>query len=133
MTSLREAVLALLPAGTFEGEAPASATLPWRVVTIDVPTPVRRALAGPVHTRRARVRVTVAAANHQACHILAAQVVAALEFVTPAADEVTCGPLMHVSSRPITRDPQVTLPATNTSAFFTVLDFGLTVAASPTP
>jgi hypothetical protein len=126
--TLREALLALFPAGVHEGEAPQGATLPWTVATLDVPTPNNRSLAGRAHSQQVRVRATVGAANAHACSIVAERVRTALEFARPVADGWTCGPLMHVSSRPIARDPQVIVPTTNTSAFYAVLDFELTAS-----
>ncbi|UJP39329.1 hypothetical protein [Cellulomonas palmilytica] len=128
--TLREALLAPLPVGTYEGEAPASAPLPWTVAVLDIPTPSDRALAGSVMAHRARMRVTVAAANAHACMVLAEKV-RALEGTRVDAEGWTCSPLRHVNSRPVERDPQVTFPATNTAAFYAVLEFELTASARP--
>ena len=128
MTTLREAILALCPAGTHEGEAPRGAVLPWTVATLDIPTPSVRALAGSALAHRARIRVTVAGANAHACTILADKARTALEGARPVADGWTCGPVRHVNSRPVARDPQVTWPATNANAFYAVLDFALTAS-----
>ncbi|MCR6706552.1 MAG: hypothetical protein NVV66_18315 [Cellulomonas sp.] len=128
--TLREALLALLP-GAYEGEAPATASPPWKVVTLDVPTPSSRALAGCVLTHRVRVRVTVAAANAHACTLLADQV-RAIEGARIAPAGWVCSPVRHVNSRPVVaRNPQVTFPATNTAAFYAVLEFELTASERP--
>jgi len=124
--TLREAILALLPVGTHEGEAPQGAALPWTVAVLDVPTPRDRSLAGSPHSQRVRVRVTAAAANAHGCSNRAEGLRTTLEGARPVADGWACSPLRHVSSRPVSRDPQVTYPATNASAFFAVLDFELT-------
>ena len=131
MTTLRESILALCPAGTHEGEAPTGARLPWTVVVLDVPTPSARALAGQPHAYRVRLRGTAAGASAHAASIVADKLRLALEGARPVADGWVCSPLRHVSSRPVARDPQVTWPATDTHTFFAVLDFEAT--ASPTP
>lgn len=126
--TLREALLALFPAGTHEGEAPPNVPLPWTVATLDVPTPNNRSLAGRAHSQRVRVRATVAGANAHACTILAEKLRLSLEFARPVADGWKCGPLMHVNSRPVARDPQVTWSTTNTNTFYAVLDFEMTAS-----
>lgn len=130
MTTLREALLALFPTTPHEGEAPSSATLPWTVASLYIPTASGRALAGAVHGRRVLLRVTVAADTHHGCWNRATGLSAALEGAVPIADGWTVAPLRLINARRVQRDTQVIIPGTNTAPFYTVLEFETTASAT---
>ena len=93
------AVRDLAPAGTVLGEIIGDdPPLPWRSLTVRMPTPDERSDAATTLAATVRVSATLAAASDQGVLRVADEMVQALERKRPVAEGWLCGPMLHVGS-----------------------------------
>lgn len=100
-------VLAMAPAGTVLGEVPGEdPPLPWRSLTVRMPTTHTESDAGTGVADLVRVTATLSAASDQGVLRIADEMLVALAGRRPVVEGWTCGPLRHVGSS----DPYLAQP-----------------------
>lgn len=97
--TLALAVRDLAPAGTVLGEVTGEdPPLPWRSLTVRMPTPDLRSDAATALAGTVRVTATLAAASDQGVLRIGDEMALALEGAKPVVPGWVCGPLLHVGS-----------------------------------